>query len=67
VCGPLLQPILEQPEVFVAWFTGLPGAGKSTLATLVGQELEQQGDLDRDSRRRPLPQRQHAEPRLQQT
>jgi adenylyl-sulfate kinase len=43
VCSPSLEPILEQPEVFVAWFTGLPGAGKSTLATLVGQELACRG------------------------
>jgi adenylylsulfate kinase len=43
VCSPSLEPTLEQPEVFVAWFTGLPGAGKSTLALLVGQELEQRG------------------------
>jgi adenylyl-sulfate kinase len=30
-------------EVFVIWFTGLPAAGKSTLATLVGLELGHRG------------------------
>jgi adenylyl-sulfate kinase len=30
---------------FVVWFTGLPAAGKSTLAGLVGRELEQRGLL----------------------
>ena len=43
MCSPPLESPLEQPEVFVAWFTGLPGAGKSTLASLVRQELEQRG------------------------
>jgi adenylyl-sulfate kinase len=28
---------------FTLWFTGLPCSGKSTLATLVGQELERRG------------------------
>lgn len=30
---------------FVAWFTGLPGAGKSTVAALVGSQLEADGFL----------------------
>jgi len=30
---------------FVIWFTGLPAAGKSTVAGLVGRELEQRGLL----------------------
>jgi adenylyl-sulfate kinase len=34
--------VLDQAP-FVVWFTGLPGAGKSTLAQLVGLELEQSG------------------------
>src|SRR5215211_2710221 len=29
----------------VIWFTGLSGAGKSTIAELVGRELEARGDL----------------------
>jgi adenylylsulfate kinase len=46
----------EAHEVFVAWFTGLPAAGKSTLATLVGVELSRRDVateiLDGDSFRR---------------
>ena len=30
---------------FVLWFTGLPGAGKTTLANVVAPELERQGFL----------------------
>jgi adenylyl-sulfate kinase len=30
---------------FVAWFTGLPGAGKSTVAALVADQLEEEGFL----------------------
>ncbi|MGH9815723.1 MAG: adenylyl-sulfate kinase, partial [Candidatus Acidiferrales bacterium] len=30
---------------FTLWFTGLPCSGKSTLAELVGKELEQRGRL----------------------
>ena len=30
---------------FVAWFTGLPGAGKSTVAALVADQLETEGFL----------------------
>ena len=39
----------------VLWFTGLSGAGKSTIAELVGGELERDGHLvdpDRDLARR---------------
>jgi adenylylsulfate kinase len=31
------------PEGFTVWFTGLSGAGKSTVANLVGAELERRG------------------------
>jgi adenylyl-sulfate kinase len=31
------------PKGFTLWFTGLPSAGKSTLARLVAQELQQRG------------------------
>ena len=34
-----------QAEGFTLWFTGLSGAGKSTIAELVGRELEARGDL----------------------
>ena len=37
------EPTVEQRGAFVAWFTGLPGAGKSTLATLVAARLEELG------------------------
>jgi adenylylsulfate kinase len=56
VLNPRIEPLAEPREVFVTWFTGLPAAGKSTLATLVGQELAQRGVsielLDGDSFRR---------------
>ena len=32
-------------STFVLWFTGLSGAGKSTIAHLVGPELEQRGHV----------------------
>lgn len=45
-------------EGFVVWFTGLPSAGKSTLAALLGATLEGQGVkvevLDGDEIRRVL-------------
>ena len=30
---------------FTLWFTGLSGAGKSTIADLVGPELEERGHV----------------------
>jgi len=33
------------PEGFTLWFTGLSGAGKTTIAEIVGPELERRGRL----------------------
>ena len=33
------------PEGFTLWFTGLSGAGKTTIAQIVGPELERRGRL----------------------
>ena len=33
------------PDGFTLWFTGLSGAGKTTIADLVGPELERRGHL----------------------
>jgi adenylyl-sulfate kinase len=43
VLEPSVELLAEPREVFVAWFTGLPSAGKSTLAALVGRELSRRG------------------------
>jgi adenylyl-sulfate kinase len=43
VLEPSVELFAEPSEVFVVWFTGLPAAGKSTLATLVGLELGRRG------------------------
>lgn len=37
----MVEPIPESP--CVVWFTGVPGAGKSTVASLVARELKRQG------------------------
>jgi adenylyl-sulfate kinase len=36
---------LERPAGLTVWFTGLSAAGKTTIAHLVGHELEQRGHL----------------------
>src|SRR6188472_186456 len=33
------------PEGFTLWFTGLSGAGKTTIAEIVGPELERRGRI----------------------
>jgi len=33
------------PRGFTLWFTGLSGAGKTTIAEIVGPELERRGRL----------------------
>ncbi len=33
------------PDGFTLWFTGLSGAGKTTIAEIVGPELERRGHL----------------------
>jgi len=40
-------PMTREPlhSGFVVWFTGFSGAGKSTIASLLGQDLERQGLL----------------------
>ena len=46
------------PEGFTLWFTGLSGAGKTTIAEIVGPQLERRGRLveylDRDAVRQHL-------------
>jgi adenylylsulfate kinase len=41
--GPLRGQELQSRSGFTLWFTGLSGAGKSTIADLVGAELEKNG------------------------
>jgi adenylylsulfate kinase len=41
--GPLRGRDLQARSGFTVWFTGLSGAGKSTVANLVGAELERRG------------------------
>jgi adenylylsulfate kinase len=41
--GPLRGRELQAQEGFTLWFTGLRGAGKTTIAEIVGPELERRG------------------------
>ena len=43
-----------RPGGFTLWFTGLSGSGKSTIAHLVGPELDRRGLLDGDNVRTHL-------------
>ena len=43
--GPLRGQELQSHSGFTLWFTGLSGAGKTTIAELVGPELERRGRL----------------------
>jgi adenylyl-sulfate kinase len=43
--GPLRGRELQALSGFTLWFTGLSGAGKTTIADLVGAELERRGRL----------------------
>ena len=43
VSGTREREILRSQRGFVVWFTGLPGAGKTTIARLVQQELARRG------------------------
>jgi adenylylsulfate kinase len=40
---PTPRPVGRDPAGFTLWFTGLSGAGKSTIADLVGARLEETG------------------------
>jgi adenylylsulfate kinase len=42
---PTPRPVGLDPTGFTLWFTGLSGAGKSTIAELVGRRLEDAGRL----------------------
>ena len=43
--APLRAAELHGPSGFTLWFTGLSGAGKTTIAELVGPQLEARGHL----------------------
>lgn len=40
---PLIVPMTTDQNGFCVWFTGFSGAGKSTIAELLGRKLEQHG------------------------